>query len=67
MALERWLDALAWLLLIVHASTVLGEVQDSFSFTRNQEAIAEAALDGIYVLRTTLPNDTLAEGDVVAR
>ena len=37
-------------------------------FTRNHEAItAEAAPDGIYVLRTSLPNDTLAETDVVAR
>ncbi len=42
--------------------------EDSFSFTRNQEAIAaEAALDGIYVLRTSLPNDTLAEGGSAAR
>jgi Transposase DDE domain len=41
---------------------------DSFTFTRNCEAInAEAALDGIYVLRTSLPTDTLTESDVVAR
>ena len=41
---------------------------EAFTFTRNHEAIAaEAALDGIYVLRTSLPADTLAEGDVVAR
>ena len=41
---------------------------DSFTFTRNSEAIAaEAALDGIYVLRTSLPADTLAEADVVLR
>ncbi len=34
--------------------------EDSFSFTRNQDGIAaEAALDGIYVLRTSLPEDTL--------
>src|ERR1700687_5199077 len=34
--------------------------EDSFTFTRNHEAIAaEAALDGIYVLRTSLPADTL--------
>ena len=34
---------------------------ESFTFTRNTEAIAaEAALDGIYVLRTSLPTDTLA-------
>ena len=45
------------------------EINDeSFTFTRNSEAIAaEAALDGIYVLRTSLPTDTLAEGDVVLR
>jgi hypothetical protein len=42
--------------------------EDSFTFTRNQDGIAtEAALDGIYVLRTSLPKDTLAESDVVAR
>ena len=30
---------------------------DAFSFTRNQDSIAaEAALDGIYVLRTSLPD-----------
>jgi transposase len=41
---------------------------ESFTFTRNTEAIAaEAALDGIYVLRTSLPTDTLAHGDVVLR
>ena len=42
--------------------------EDSFTFTRNHEAIAaEAALDGIYVLRTSLPNHTLAKDDVVLR
>jgi hypothetical protein len=42
--------------------------EDSFSFTRNEHGIAaEAALDGIYVLRTSLPKDTLTESDVVAR
>jgi Transposase DDE domain len=41
---------------------------EAFTFTRNTEAIAaEAALDGIYVLRTSLPQDTLTEDDVVAR
>jgi Transposase DDE domain len=41
---------------------------EAFTFTRNHEAIAaEAALDGIYVLRTSLPTDTLDQGDVVAR
>jgi Transposase DDE domain len=41
---------------------------ESFTFTRNTAAItAEAALDGIYVLRTSLPNDTLTESEVVAR
>jgi transposase len=40
----------------------------AFSFSRNQDTIAaEAALDGIYVLRTSLPDDSLAETDVVAR
>jgi hypothetical protein len=41
---------------------------DSFTFTRNTEAIAaEATLDGIYVLRTSLPDHTLERDDVVAR
>jgi transposase len=42
--------------------------EDSFTFSRNQDRIAaEAALDGIYVLRTSLPADTLATNDVVLR
>jgi transposase len=42
--------------------------EDSFTFTRNQDRIAaEAALDGIYVLRTSLPEQTLATNDVVLR
>jgi hypothetical protein len=42
--------------------------EDSFTFTRNTEAIAaEAALDGIYVLRTSLPEQALATDDVVLR
>jgi transposase len=41
---------------------------EAFSFSRNQDSIAaEAALDGIYVLRTSLPEPALADGDVVAR
>ena len=41
---------------------------ESFTFTPNHDAIAaEAALDGIYVLRTSLPKDTLAKDDVVLR
>jgi len=41
---------------------------ESFTFTRNTDAIAaEAALDGIYVLRTSLPEHTLATDDVVLR
>ena len=45
------------------------EITDnSFTFTRNQQAIAaEAALDGIYVLRTSLPERTLGRDDVVLR
>ena len=39
---------------------------DSFTFTPNHDAIAaEAALDGIYVLRTSLPEHTLERDDVV--
>jgi transposase len=41
---------------------------ESFTFTPNTEAIAaEAALDGIYVLRTSLPEQTLNQHDVVLR
>lgn len=41
---------------------------ETFTFTRNEDAIAaEAALDGIYVLRTSLPTDTLSRDDVVLR
>ena len=41
---------------------------ESFTFTRNKDSIAaEAALDGIYVLRTSLPKDSLPTDDVVAR
>jgi len=39
---------------------------NSFAYSRNQEKIAEeAALDGFYVLRTNLANQTLAAPDVV--
>ena len=41
---------------------------EAFTFTRNHDDIvAEAALDGIYVLRTSLPEHTLPTDDVVAR
>ncbi|VAZ70058.1 hypothetical protein LAUMK4_05427 [Mycobacterium persicum] len=41
---------------------------DAFTFTRKTDQItAEAALDGIYVLRTSLPEQTLANSDVVLR
>ena len=41
---------------------------EAFSFSRNQDAIAaEAALDGIYVLRTSLPDQTLQRDEVVLR
>jgi Transposase DDE domain len=42
--------------------------EDSFTYSRTEQAIAaEAALDGIYVLRTSLPTDTLTNNDVVLR
>jgi hypothetical protein len=41
---------------------------EAFTFARNHDDIAaEAALDGIYVLRTSLPDHTLGHDDVVAR
>src|SRR6478752_2004013 len=41
---------------------------EAFTFARNHDDIAaEAALDGIYVLRTSLPDNTLPTDDVVAR
>ena len=46
----------------------LAITEDSFSFTRkNDQIAAEAALDGIYVLRTSLPEPSLGRDDVVAR
>ena len=46
----------------------LAITDEAFTFTRNDEAIAaEAALDGIYVLRTSLPADTLDHDNVVLR
>ena len=39
---------------------------DRFAYRRNEERIAEeAALDGIYVLRTSVPTEALASADVV--
>src|SRR6476661_4404695 len=41
---------------------------EAFGFSRNQDAIAaEATLDGIYVLRTSLPDQTLHRDEVVLR
>ena len=41
---------------------------ETFTFSRKSDQInAEAALDGIYVLRTSLPEHTLADDDVVLR
>src|SRR3982074_3038641 len=46
----------------------LAITDESFTFTRNYDAIAaEAALDGIYVLRTSLPEQTLARDDGARR
>jgi hypothetical protein len=45
---------------------ILSITDDTFSFTRNTEAIeAEARLDGFYVIRTSLDKTTLAASDVV--
>jgi DDE family transposase len=42
--------------------------EDLFTFSRNPDSIAaEAALDGIYMLRTSLPAEALADDDVVLR
>lgn len=39
---------------------------DHFAFARDSEAIAkEAALDGIYVIRTNLPKDTISDEGAV--
>jgi hypothetical protein len=46
----------------------LNITDEAFTYTRNQDSIAaEAALDGIYVLRTSLPKTTLGHDDVVLR
>src|SRR5436190_9397517 len=48
-----------------HFTTTITE--DHFSYARNQDSItAEAALDGIYVLRTSVPGGDLGSGEVVA-
>jgi hypothetical protein len=48
-----------------HYTTCIAE--DHFSYARNQDSItAEAALDGIYVLRTTVPDGDLGSGEVVS-
>jgi hypothetical protein len=48
-----------------HFTTSIGE--DSFTYARNTGSItAEAALDGIYVLRTTVTSSDLDSGEVVS-
>ncbi len=48
-----------------HFTTSIG--QDSFTYARNEDSItAEAALDGIYVLRTSVPGGDLGSGEVVS-
>ena len=48
-----------------HFTTSIGD--DHFSYARDQDSItAEAALDGIYVLRTSVAGSSLASGEVVA-
>jgi hypothetical protein len=48
-----------------HLTTSIAE--DHFSYARNQVSItAEAALDGIYVLRTSVPDGDLGSGEVVS-
>lgn len=47
-----------------HYDLTIGEA--TFSYTRNHDAIdVEAALDGIYVVRTSVPADRLSAGEVV--
>jgi Transposase DDE domain len=46
---------------------ILDITNDQFAFTRNQDHItAEAALDGIYVIRTTVPVEQMDSAKVVA-
>jgi hypothetical protein len=48
-----------------HFTTGIGE--DHFSYARNQDSItAEAALDGIYVLRTSVTSPSLESSEVVS-
>jgi hypothetical protein len=45
----------------------IGIAGDHFSYARNQDSItAEAALDGIYMLRTTVPDGDLEPSEVVS-
>ena len=40
--------------------------EESFRYCRNQETIAaESSLDGIYIIRTSVPKDTMAAANVV--
>jgi hypothetical protein len=46
---------------------ILDITDDTFAFTRNQDHItAEAALDGIYIIRTTVPVEQMDAAKVVA-
>ena len=48
-----------------HFTTAITDT--SFSYARDQDSItAEAALDGIYVLRTSVEPDSLDSGEVVS-
>jgi hypothetical protein len=48
-----------------HFTTSIGE--DSFTYARNQDSItAEAALDGIYVLRSSVADGSLDSSEIVA-
>jgi hypothetical protein len=57
-------EALARTKMAKHFELKIGD--DSFEFARNQDSIdREAALDGIYVIRTSLPNKQLSAERVV--
>jgi hypothetical protein len=58
-------EALARTKMAKHFDLKIGD--DSFEFTRNQDSIdREAALDGIYVIRTSLPKKQLSAERVVS-
>lgn len=64
--LNRHIGSLARLRMGKHFRHTFAPVSEKFSWERDQDSIdTEAALDGVYVVRTNLPEDQLGEDDAV--